>query len=707
MLLDLIRALLLAALIGVLPGWFWARHLLASVDDLAARVAFSAAFSLTLVPAVALVPGRLLGLGVTPLVAAFSALLVLGIGLVLYLRFGPAEGDHKEPEAPLAPPPAPLGALALIPLLPALGLALAVIFGFVQTSLVLLPIALLMLSTTVVHLVESRRTAEPPSVEPPTGDGRAATNGTTSRVAPSVALALVLALVLARAYVGVVRFDWPFLRGVDHYSHAVMANLMRSEGSVESYLVYPPGFHTMTAAISGLSGLDPLEVFPVLAPALLTLPPLALYALASRMWGRWCGVAAAFLSGLLANGSLHYFNDGMYPNMVAAQFLLVMALYALVELYRAPSARSGLAAALLGSAVVLYHPVASMYAALVLALVSVSLLPYLLLRDRERGLALLLSLALLFALSVLYAWDTYDLPQTVADLAGAMFGGASGTSATGDAVGMAIGTQKAYGIDHVIATVSQPVASLGLLGVLLVVANPGGRGGTPYALARATLFAWGLLLLVGSRTPLSGFPQRFERDLGVPLALFAAFALVAVLRSIGPPNRLPARALAILAACLVAAPVLYLAQTNLREPVAPSYQFVMTPQIAAAGEWLEEHNTGGNIMVSPHSNQVPSRMMLAMGDYSALQSFEPHQILEPRDLPPSGPEPMWDVVWVMQHPAGEHTQRILDEYDVRYIVLYKNMPDRPTADYWQLFEAYPDLYRVTFQNRDVVILAPR
>ena len=75
-------------------------------------------------------------------------------------------------------------------------------------------------------------------------------------------------------------------------------------------------------------------------------------------------------------------------------------------------------------------------------------------------------------------------------------------------------------------------------------------------------------------------------------------------------------------------------------------------------------------------------MMLAMGHYSALQSFEPVQVKNPRDLPPTGPRPLWDVLWVATHPDYQRTDRILSTYDVRYIVLYKNMPDRPTQDYW-------------------------
>ena len=81
--------------------------------------------------------------------------------------------------------------------------------------------------------------------------------------------------------------------------------------------------------------------------------------------------------------------------------------------------------------------------------------------------------------------------------------------------------------------------------------------------------------------------------------------------------------------------------------------------------------------MSPHANQVPSRMMLAMGHYSALQSFEPRQIMNPRDLPPTGPRPLWDVLWVVGHPNDQRTDRILSTYDVRYIV-----SDRPQVRHY-------------------------
>jgi hypothetical protein len=61
----------------------------------------------------------------------------------------------------------------------------------------------------------------------------------------------------------------------------------------------------------------------------------------------------------------------------------------------------------------------------------------------------------------------------------------------------------------------------------------------------------------------------------------------------------------------------------------------------------------------------------------------------------------------MRHPDGGRTRQLLREHNVRYIVLYKNMPDRPTLDYWRNFKALPGAYRAAFENGDVLIVARR
>jgi hypothetical protein len=482
-----------------------------------------------------------------------------------------------------------------------------------------------------------------------------------------------------------------------------MANQMLSEGTFETYLIYPPGFHTMTAMVSTLSGLEPIDVFPLLGPALFVLPSLALYAVANRLWGWEHGVAAVLFGGLLLGGPYYYLNDSMYPNLITSQFLMVLAVAAAIQLYSSPSWRPVLGVALLGSSVVLFHQVSSLYLALLLALVSVLLLPYLLLYERRRGLALLLSFALLTGFSVLYAWDTYDLPQIIAGLLES-----SENSETGDAIDMAIGTQIPYSPESLAGSIiSEPVAWLGLLGIFFVLGAREERGDLSQFLSYFTLLLWSFVLFAGSVTSLSGFPQRFGRDLGIPLSLLAAFALVGILRSLWVRGSI-ALVAASVAGLLIGVLSGLQALQSFEMAASPSPHMVISEEIYTAGEWLEDHNSGGNIIVSPHVNQVPSRVMLALGDYSGLQSFERGQIDFPRDLPPDGPKPLRDVLWVLEHPAGERTREIIERYDIRYIVLYKNMPDRITADfYWQIFETRPDLYGVAFENEAVRILEPR
>lgn len=703
MLPDLTRALLAALAAGVLPGWFWAGCLWPA-HGRAGRVACSMALSMVLVPTVALLAAYLLGTGVTLTVAVISVLVVFLGGLAAHLAFGRA----KTLEEPLHPGPAPLGAPALLLLVPAFGLALAAYFGILDGTRSMLPIAVLLVFAGAVQLF--RRGGVPDGLSPELRDG------TLARGARRFALPAVLGLVLFRGYSGPVMHDWPYLRGGDQFFHAMMANMMLGRGEIEPYAVYPPGLHTLNAVISRLSGLEPLDLFPLLAPALLALPALALYVLAARMWGWEYGVAAALFVGLLSNGAYHYLSyQAMYPTVVSAEFLLVVAVAALFGLFASPTARSGLLFALLGSSVILYHPVGSLYAALLFGLVGLLIVPYLLLRERRTGVALVGSFALLGALAVAYAWDTYDLPDAVAGLLEG-----SGSTAGGEAVSMAVGTQAPLALPHLLVTITHPVLWLGLLGAVLLVTSGGRRtdltrppaASLAASLAGVTLLLWGLMLFVGSRTAYSGFPERFERDLAVPLALLAAFALGAVLRSLrihASVGSVPVLALCVIVA--VGSLAMLQAARNLSDSVGPSKRVVLTPEIVAAGEWLEARNRGGNIMIAPRGNQVTGRAMLALSGYNALEAFTATRIEYNRDLPPYGAEPLKDVLYVIKTP-DETSRPLLEKYDIRYVVFYKRFGegttwDRTPVQDWRGHKANTELYRVAFENEYVIILEPR
>ncbi|HSL00868.1 MAG TPA: hypothetical protein VK869_11060, partial [Rubrobacteraceae bacterium] len=574
--------------------------------------------------------------------------------------------------------------------------ALTSMWGVVEGARVAPLVALLVLLGGVAHLL----TQIPRGHEATEGSPRALYD---SPVVHYGLLSVVLGLVLARGYLGPVRHDWPYARGVDIYEHTVMTDMMLSQGTTESFMLYPPGLHLLMALLSRVSGLEPLELFAVLAPLLLLLTSLACYTLARRMWGWEAGVAAAFFSGVVLVGNFHHLSEARFPNLIGGQFLLIMAIAALFAVYASPTIRPGLLLAILGSSVVLHHQVGSFTLAQVLFLVTVLLVPYLLVYERRKALALLASFALLGVLAVVYAWDTYDLGSLVVGL----LSGGDETGRGADAVGMALGTKLPYPFEHLLLTATQPLLWLGLLGALLLLVD-GRRSPDAVAdvLARSTLLFWGLLLFIGSRTNLSGFPDRFERDLGIPLALLAALAFIAVVRSPQSLREPVTLATTIVAAVAVTTLLGAQALQNFEAADGPAGRpkdRPPPPPVAAAGEWLRENNSGGNIVATPYLNYVPSRGMLAMGGYTGMQSYDIPRIERARDLPPFGAGPLMDAQWVLHNPDSDRTERIIEENDLRYIVFHKRYPGMP----WPDFKERNDLYRTAYENEGVIIFSPR
>lgn len=717
MVFELLQVVLVSIVVLFIPGYAWTRVLFAALDW-PERVTLAIALSMALVPALALLLSQIFGPGVTLPVALAAVVLVTISGAAAYSFLGPA----RVCDISVAPRQPALGAPALIALILASLLLVATSLQILKVGSTAIYIALLLALTVALHLVERRRSWRPSVSEPDdfkinalaeTAEGRAGaiTGGEVGRpltVKPSLGgrllasrrflLGGILLLVLVRAYSGPILHDWPYIRGQDLYAHTAMINLVMSQGSAESILVYPPGFHILIAVMTRLGGPEPLDLFPLLAPAMLLLPTLACYVLASRLFGPDYGLAAAFFIGAVSNSAYLYINDGMYTNLISAHFLFVLALLTLFMLLRAPSARNGALVAVLGSSVVLWHSVASIYVALILLIVSVVYLPYLLLRERRTGVALLLALVALASLSLYYVWDAYDIPQTALAFLGR--GGATGTT---DHAAIAVGTFQPRNAQLYLAHLSPAVGWLGLLGALLIASNL--KRVRPAGLpALALLLLWCALFFAASRTSLSAFPIRFTRDLGVPLSITAAFALVTVMRS-----SLRSRPVAIIAASLISLTVLLGAQQGLSRGSSPSNVVFMTPGIEAAGAWLRRHNTGGSIIVSPHRNQVSGNAMLAMGRYSELPAYAPWQLGIRRQIPPRDHQAVRDGLFVLSHPGSAKTRKqILEQYDVRYIVMYKRLHEGSFwADQnqvkWQRFLNRPRLYERAFENESVII----
>ncbi|HEV2371463.1 MAG TPA: hypothetical protein VGS19_04765 [Streptosporangiaceae bacterium] len=706
MLANLLRALPAGAVAVVLPGYFWAA-VLRPTRGLGERLAYSTALSMAMVPVVAVILARAAGSGIELWVALVSVLMVFGSGALVYWRRGGAPGST----GPVLPPPLAVRSPR------ALGLTAIVLvvalFDLIGNHLPQWLPWLVGLGVAAVGVLMAWPTAtlrptdpeDPPETDTLPGRHRTPQPDEPPQPAlptwldrawlPDTALGAVLGLTLFITYEGVARFDWPFVRGGDQFSHAVMAEQMLVHGQYHAYLVYPPGFSALTAVVCRFAGLTPLALFPVLAPALLVLAPLAAYALASRLWGWGYGLCAALLSGLVLTGAYDGFAEGRYPDLVSAYFLLVMGVAALVGFYQSPSLRSGALVAVVGASPVFYHSVASQYLVVLVALVGVAGVILLVREGRPREVrTLALALAAVGVLAFCYAAYVYDLPGLI-----------SGHSATSKAVSIALGTQAAPPVLHLLHAVSAPVVWFGLIGFIILAFGLRRLKEPSQVLAALTVVLWCVFMYLGSRTAVDGFPQRFERDFGGPLTVVGALGLGVVVRSLvhgWRDNRgklvRTATAAAAVSAVLV---VIGFANTVVAENKRSNE--LVDASVAAAGNWLAAHNTGGNVISTPYMNPgVTNRGVLGMGWYTGLQAYSPRRIKNPRSLPTAGLKPLLDSQEVLLHPTSCPAVSILASDDIRYVVLYYKGPEVDRA----AFASDPSRYRRVFHNRSVTVYVP-
>jgi len=335
-----------------------------------------------------------------------------------------------------------------------------------------------------------------------------------------------------------------------------------------------------------------------------------------------------------------------------------------------------------------------LYAAVLFVLVALICLPCLALgRHRRETRALLLSLAGVAVLSACYAVYIYN--------PGGILGG---KSSTGGAVSIVLGSQAPATQAALLKELGPPIVWFGLLGLAALAASLRYLRRPAQVLTAATVVAWCVVMYLGSRTSLDGFPQRFERDLGAPLSFMAAFGVGLVVRSL-PVRGATARtagALAATTACVLAGVMLLAQAFHAVNASDRSAGELLTHRVATAGQWLARHNTGGTIISTPYMNPgVSNRAVLAMGGYTGLQAYSPFRIAHPRSLPTAGKTPLLDSQAVLLHPQSCQSANILVRQDVRYVVLYRV----GTGADLTAFAADPARYQQVFENPSVIIYA--
>lgn len=131
---------------------------------------------------------------------------------------------------------------------------------------------------------------------------------------------------------------------------------------------YPNAFGYLMSAFALVTGLDVLDSFKILPPALMLASALSTYALARRLFGNYPGILALFVLGILSFQPRQTLNDGTFIEILAAYVLMPVFLLGLYRLLASSDARFVALTGFLGGAVIQYHLMATTQAIAVSAI---------------------------------------------------------------------------------------------------------------------------------------------------------------------------------------------------------------------------------------------------------------------------------------------------------------------------------------------------
>jgi hypothetical protein len=195
----------------------------------------------------------------------------------------------------------------------------------------------------------------------------------------------VVVLFVFGVRIGILR-DVQAPRWGDSYQHTVIVQLLLDHGGIfESWAPYAPytgltthfGFHANAALFHWTSGIGSAQSVMWTGQMLNAMACLVLYPLGKRIGGRWSGLLAVMVSGLLTTTPMIYVNWGRYPQLTGQVLLPIAAwlLWQTLDRSKLDWRLILLAALPAAEQVLAYYRMAYYYAVLVGALILCVYLP--------------------------------------------------------------------------------------------------------------------------------------------------------------------------------------------------------------------------------------------------------------------------------------------------------------------------------------------
>ncbi|MCC2631329.1 MAG: hypothetical protein K0S20_28 [Patescibacteria group bacterium] len=318
-------------------------------------------------------------------------------------------------------------------------------------------------------------------------------------------------------------FGYPSAPGGDLYNHFLHIRELQNGGIAHFYEGYPKFFHLLVLAGMSLTGLDPLKVMLYMVPLVLLGSALASSWLAYRLGGKVAAFTAFMLMLFVSGQPLQTLYDGGFPNTIAAHIIAPFFL-GFVALYLQAKYRKWLLAAFFtGFLLVSTHAFTAVY----IGLTIVSLIFLYKKIFWKYGLPFMI-LCLLFLLTPVAQPLRSILASVIRLKSDFPWVAVVGKLDNPNAIWRLVDYPE--GINYFIVYA-------GIIGTALLAYQAYQK--KEKAPLSYMVFVWIILLFVGSRLEVLGFPVRLARDLATPLTIAASIVVATVWER--PRFRIPLR----------------------------------------------------------------------------------------------------------------------------------------------------------------------
>ena len=328
---------------------------------------------------------------------------------------------------------------------------------------------------------------------------------------------ICLGIKLYLVYFGYNFYHYLVPPGYDAIPHLAMIKSLSNQSVWANFIGYPKLFHYLIFYLSQIFHQDSFSILTYWTPVLIIFPAIALYFLLKQIFNLKTAVIASLFFLFTSNYPLYGFVDGNYPNILAYGFFAIFCLAFIIKYSKTKKLFQLYAAIFFYILTGLTHhfSFAELNGILFLSLMAMIFTRQLKLPKPKYNVhyffVFLLSLFLLF--SLLFAYKLYGTQFT-----SFFIGLISNKSVIQDAyLNQAV---QYHRYPEIIGPLIWYGGILGFFYMLITFLKSQEKDYT-----KMIIFVWVILIYLLSRLPASGLPERFARELAIPITICFAYLI--------------------------------------------------------------------------------------------------------------------------------------------------------------------------------------